>query len=167
MTVAFVAEADIAACLPAPVGLLLAAQADLSAKLSAMIAFSVQLGLPALSFDAQLQLVAQIEAALRASIAFGITPPSLNVQLDAALAAIATLKLQLQLYIDLLAIMAHAGVFIYTYDGPTNAAGGEIATALASGFPGHGATDHANMLILGTVDAATWTAMTQVFKTAP
>lgn len=165
MTTTLIAETDIKATIPVPVGVLFSAMADLQVKLEAMIAFSAQLGLPALSFAAQLELIAQIQAALEASISLGIEPPTLNVQLDATLAAIATLKIQLQVYISLFELMAHAGVFIYKFSGPTNTAGGEISAALAAGFPGHGATDNANILLLGTVDSATWAAMQGIFKT--
>lgn len=166
MTVAFVAEVDIAACIPGAVGALLAAQADLQAKLTAMIAFSAQLGLPALSLAAQLNLAAQITASLNAALQIGITPPNISVQLTAALAAVATLTAQLKVYLDLFALLAHAGVFIYTFDGATNTFGAQMTTALAAGFPGHGPTEHANILVLGTVTAATWTAMQAVFKTS-
>lgn len=161
MTTTLVGELSLGACLPFP-GLALAI-ADLQLKLQAMLAFSLKLGLPALSIAAQLELAAQITASLNAALEIGITPPSISAQLGIVLDVIALLKLQLGLFDVLLA----AGVFVYAYDGPTNAFGGELTTALAAGFPGHGATDHANILVLGTVASATWSAMQVVFKTAP
>lgn len=166
MTTVLVGELTLGAALPAPVGLLAVAQADLQAKLDALVAFSVKLGLPGLSFAAQLQLLAQIEAALRASIAIGLTPPTAKAQLAAVLVAIATLRAQLALYINLFNLLDLGGLFVYATDANTNAIGAELTTALASGFPGHGPTVHANSLLLATVDSATWAGMQVVFKTS-
>jgi hypothetical protein len=159
MTLALVGEMTIQAALPFPA--LAGVLVDLQLRLSAMIDFSVKLGLPGLSIAAQLQLAAQITAALQASLAIGITPPSLNIQLGIVLSAIALLEAQIALFGVLLA----AGVFVYVYDGPTNGLGAALTTELATGFPGHAAGTHANVIILGTVDAATWTAMQVVFNT--
>lgn len=161
MTTTLVGELTLQAALPFP-GIAIAL-ADLQLKLAAMLDFSVKIGLPALSITAQLQLAAQITASLQAALSIGITPPSISAQLTLVLDVIALLKLQLAFFDVLLA----TGVFVYVYEGPTNAFGGELGTALAAGFPGHGATDHANILVLGTVSAATWAAMSIVFKVSP
>ena len=160
MTTTFVGEMTIQAALPFPA--LAAVLVDLQARLDAMIAFSFKLGLPALSITAQLQLAAQITASLNAALAIGITPPSISAQLDIVLAVIAQLRAELALF----DVLATAGVFAYAVDSATNTVGAELTTALAAGFPGHGATDHANVLVLGTVDPAVWAAMSVVFKTS-
>ena len=167
MSTAYVGELSIEACLPLPVGLLLTAMADLQAKLTAMLAFSVKLGLPALSISAQLELAAQITASLNAALQIGLTPPSISAQLDIVLAVIVQLQVELDLYLNIFSLLANAGVFVYAIDAATNAVGGELSTALASGFPGHAAGDHANVLVLGTVSGATWAAMSQIFKVTP
>jgi len=160
MTTTYIGEETIGAMLPFPG--LVAAQVELEAKLAAMVTLSAQLGLPALSIGAQLQIAAQITAGLQASLTIGITPPSISAQLGIVLAVIAQLRVQLALF----DILATAGVFAYAIDAATNAVGGELSTALAAGFPGHGPTTHANVLVLGAVDPAVWTAMGVVFKTS-
>lgn len=155
---------SISTLLPAPVGVLLTAMADVQVKLSAMIAFSLQLGLPALSISAQLALAATITASLEASI--GITPPSISAQLEITLAVIAQLRLLLQIYIDLFALLT-ASVRVYAYDGTVAGMGATLTTALAAGFPGGtGSAQHCNALIIATELDASWAAMSAVFRVA-
>lgn len=163
MTVTYIGSQSIEACIPGVIGPLLAAQADVQLKLTAMVDFSLKLGLPALSIAAQLELAAQITASLNAALALGITPPSINAQLSIVLDVIALLKIELQIFLDLFALLANAGVHVYTYTGQVNAFGGEMSTALAGGFPGGAPTDLAGILVLGSSVGATLSAMGTIF----
>ncbi len=165
MTVVLVGDASIGESIPLPVALVLVAKEQVAVKLAEMVDFSLKLGLPGLSIGAQLDLCAKMIAALNVCLQLGITPPSISAQLDIVLAVILQLQLELQVYLDFLDLL-DARIFIYTYDGAVNAMGGEFTTELAGGFPGGAPTDHANMLVLGTSVGATWTIMTQIFKTS-
>lgn len=162
MTVTHIGEITIAAVIPGPYAVMLTAMADIQVKLQAMIDFSLQLGLPALEISVQLQLAADITASLNASI--GLTPPSISAQLDITLAVIAQLRLLLQVYLDLFALLA-LSVQVYVYDGTVGAFGGELSSALASGMPGGGgAAAHCNALVIATEISATWSKLDAVFK---
>lgn len=163
MTVTYIGSLTVEACVPGMIGPLIAAQADVQAKLTAMLDFSLKLGLPALSISAQLELAAQITASLNAALEIGITPPSISAQLDLVLSVIVLLKLELQIFLDLFALLANAGVNVYTYTGQVNLLGAEMTTALASGFPGGSPTDPCGALILGSSVGATLAAMGTIF----
>lgn len=167
MTVTFVGSLDIESCVPGMIAPLVAAQADVQAKLSAMIAFSLKLGLPALSISAQLELAAQITASLNAALEIGLTPPTIQAQLAIVLSVIALLKLELQIFLDLFALLANAGVNVYHYNGQVGSFGAGMTTELAAGFPGGAPTDLCDILVLGTQLSATWSAMSVIFKVAP
>jgi hypothetical protein len=167
MTTTFVGDMSIEAVIPGPLALVLAAQAELDAKLAAMIAFSLKLGLPALSITAQLDIAASITASLQAALEIGIVPPQIDAQLEIVLAVIAQLNVQLEIFITLLGLMAAAGLYVYAVDSTASGVGGELTTTLAGGLPGgSGPGAHVNALVLVTELGATWTAMGEVFKTS-
>lgn len=165
MTLILVGDLTIGALIPLPVSLVLTAQLEVQAKLSAMIDFSLQLGLPGLSISAQLDLCAEIIVALNACLTLGITPPSISAQLDIVIAVILQLQIELQIYIDFLDLLS-ARAFVYAFDGAVNQAGTDLSAALVGGFPGGFPGDHANMLIFGTSIAADWAIIEQIFKTS-
>jgi hypothetical protein len=165
MTTTYVGELTIEAVIPGVAAPLVAAMADIQAKVDAMAAFTAQLGLPPVPLVAQLSIANSIVAALEVSIYLGLEAPSIDAQLSIALAALAQLEAELAIYTTLFSLLASGGVFVYAVDAATNAVGGELSVALATGFPGHGATDHANVLVLGTVSGATWASMQLVFQT--
>lgn len=166
MTLTLVGDLTIGALIPLPVSLVITAELEVQAKLSAMIDFSLKLGLPGLSIAAQLDLCAELIVALNLCLEIGITPPTISAQLDIVLAVILQLQIELQIYIDFLDLLS-ARAFVYAYDGAVNQAGTELSSALVGGFPGGAPTDHANMLIFGTSIAADWAIIAQIFKTAP
>ncbi|WP_437958599.1 hypothetical protein WME76_02315 [Sorangium sp. So ce119] len=150
------AAATVAACdVAAP---------DVSGQLTALATFapSASLGLAA-----QLELAQSIVANILASIALGIEPPSLAVQASAAAAVISTLEAklatveaQLELAVELQALLGTAGVRLLRFAGPQNTLGGELSSALGS------ATTSANALVLLTTSGVAWSAMQGVFKTS-
>ena len=162
MTTTYVGELTLGAALPLPVVTVAAAQAQVSAQLSAMISASLQLGLPSTLAD-----LLALANSLEQMLALGLQPPTVGVQIAAFASVIAQLEAQLIPFSLFASLMASGGVFVYAYDGATSGVGSDLTTALASGFPGHAAIDHANMLVLGTVASATWTAMSSVFKVSP
>lgn len=164
MTTTYIGEETIGACIPVPVGLVLKAQADLQAQIPPL---EISVGLPTVSIAAQIEGLQLTISQLQLCLELGITPPSISAQLGLLEAKLIALRAELAVFLQLSQFFAAAGVFAYAIDAATNAAGAELTAALASGFPGHAPTAHANLLVLGTVDAATWTAMAQVFKTTP
>jgi len=151
---------------PLPVSLVSQAQFMLQAQLDATIAMSANLQIPT-TLANLIALAQSILAALGQMLALGLQPPSVSMQASIIAATIAQLGLQLAPFLAFATLMATGGVFGYVYSGPTNGMGAEFTTALAGGFPGHGATDHCDVLVMGAVAAATWTAMQAVFKTTP
>lgn len=168
MSTTYIGELTLAAAVPGPLPLLLAAQAQLQAQLDATLAMQATLTLTIPNPLAQLiALAEQILHNLEQMLAIGLEPPTINLQLEIVLSVIAALELQLSLFLGFGTVMATGGVFAYVYDGSTAGAGAEFSTVLAGGFPGHSGVDHCNMLVLGCVASATWTAMQTVFKTSP
>jgi hypothetical protein len=166
MSTTYVGELTLEVALPGVVAPLVAAMADAQAKVDAMAAFALQLGLPPIPIFAQLTIAEEIVASLTVALQLGIEPPNLSAQLSIALAALAQLEAYLAIFTNLFSLLAVGGIFVYAIDNATNAVGAELTTALAAGFPGHGATDHANVLVLGTVSGASWSAMQVIFKTS-
>ena len=177
MTVAYLGSLTLADALPgaaaagaagvAGIGLALP---DLSARLSALASFAP---IPS-NFAADIALAQSIVVSIEAAITAGISPPSLDAQVAIVAglvadleAALSSINAQLSLVTDFLAILGTGGIFGYTYAGPANGLGGDFTTELASGFPGGGATDATNAILLATTTPATWTAMSAVFKVTP
>lgn len=166
MTTTYIGEFSLGDSVPGVMPLVAFAQSQLTAQLNATIAMQANVQLPT-NLLQLIELAKQMLANLERMLALGLQPPTINAQLGIIVSTIAAINLQLAPYLAFGATMAVAGVFGYVYDGPTNGAGAELATALAAGFPGHGATDHCNLLVLGCVAGVTWTAMQAIFKTSP
>lgn len=176
MSLTTIATLPIGGCIPAAVEASIAGAAginlalpDILARLEALLAFSPQ----PISFSASLTLAQQIVASIQANIALGLPVPDLSAQIAIVAALIAALEAaveainaNLQIVLGFQALLSAGAVTILAYDGPTNAMGGEITTALASGLPGGSAGAHANAIILATIDATTWASMQLVFKTS-
>ena len=143
-----------------------AALPGIQAQLTALASFTPTLDLGGLSGD--ITIAGNILADLQAALALGLTPPSLQAQLDIVAGLVLTLNnlvilinAQLQIILDLIALLATAGVDAYAYDGPAD----QLGAALTAQYAGD--TDHANALVLVTKIGATWTAMSTLFKVTP
>jgi hypothetical protein len=158
-----------AACAAGQTGINLALP-DIQARLAALASFTPSPGnLPAL-----IALAESIIAAIEAAIAAGIIPPSLSAQIAiiAALvadleAAVLAVNMQLSIVVNLLGLLASAGIFAYAYDGRTDGLGPALTTELAGGLPGGSGGDHCNAIVLATSVGATWTAMSTWMKVTP
>jgi hypothetical protein len=177
MTTSYVGEFTIGGAVPgalagvsAGIGGVNAALPDLQARLAALLAFQ-----PApISFAAQLSLAQATLSGIQLAIASGITPPDISAQLAAIAAlvadlaaAVAGIDVQLTILSNLQTLLAAAGLHVYAFAGATNAAGGELTTALSGGVPGGAPTTAANALVLVTTVSATWAAMQGVFEVSP
>jgi hypothetical protein len=161
----YIGEETIEALIPGVVGPLLAAEADLQAKITALLSFSATVSL---DISAQIELAGQILASLQLALSLGIQAPSLDVQINIMAALLVAIRLQLQLILDLFALLANAGVHAYAYDGTAAGFGPTVTTALTAGLPGGGGPgEHINALILATSVGLTWSAMAQIFRTTP
>lgn len=159
MTITAVGSVTVGGSVPGVEAPLLAAEADINARLDAMASFTATVNPP--SYSGDLALAAGISASISAAITAGLTPPSISAQLAIVAAAMAVLEAQLLPISNLFTLFAEAGVSIYAFDGAQNVFGSELATALG------GSTVHANAVVFITQLGATWTAMQGVFKTTP
>lgn len=166
MTTTYIGELTLAAMVPLPVALVSQSQFLLQAQLDATIVAAANIQIPT-TLANLIALAQSILDALAQMLALGLQPPSVSLQASIFAATIAQLGLQLAPFLAFATLMATGGVFAYVYDGPTNGFGAELSTALAGGFPGHGATDHCDVLVMGAVAGATWAAMQQLFRTTP
>jgi hypothetical protein len=137
---------------------------NLLAQLTALNAF---VPVP-IDFTAQLALAQQMVVSVQNAISVGLPVPSLAAQLAIIAAKVAELTAQitgitgqLTVLVDLQAPLEAAGVDVYAYDGPVDAFGSELDSALGS------SSAHANALALVTTYPATWAAMTEIFKVTP
>lgn len=131
----------------------------IEAELALQTALVAQLNVTPPSITASLSLATDIVASINAAIALGVDVPSLSVQVNAALALIALLNLELgALGFD----MGAAGIHAYAYDGDASALGASIPSSLPGGAP----TDHVNALLLATSIPASWVALGGMLKTA-
>jgi hypothetical protein len=125
-TLTYLGEASIGAVIPGVMAPLVAAEADLAAKIQAFIDFKPTIALPMI---AQLQIAADIVAGFEACIALGIEPPSIALQITLVADALAALRLQLAVILELFSLMAAAGVDLYAYDGKAGGLGPALALA--------------------------------------
>jgi hypothetical protein len=161
----YIGEETIQALLPGVVSPLLAAEADLQAKIAALVGFSATVSL---SVGAQITLAESILASLQVALSLGIEAPSIQVQIDAVAALLVAIRAELQLIEDLFGLLAAAGVHAWAYDGTASGFGATLSTALATGLPGGGGpAEHINALVFATSVSATWTAMGEIFRTTP
>lgn len=164
MTIDYVGSLTIGGCMPGAVAMSVASQADIEARLAALLSFA-----PApISFEAQLvvavQTLAGVQAAMLAALTLGFQPPSIDLQIALILAQIAELTASLSIIATFGGWMATAGVHLYTFDGTAENLGNELAAETEFGLPGGGPTDHVNALILATSSGAAWAAMSSVFQ---
>ena len=165
MTTTFIGELTIGDFVPGVFDALLAAEADLEARIAALANFAVTVDL---DLSGQLALALQIVASIEAAIALGLTAPSISAQIAAQVALTTALQLQLELILELFDLFEAAGVWGYHYTGRADTLGSDMTTELSAGLPGGGGpSETVNALILITNVSATWTAMQQIFKTAP
>jgi len=163
-TLTFVGEETIEGVLPGVVAPLVAAEADLDAKIAAYASFQPVAVLP---MTAQLEIAQNIVVGFQECISLGIEPPSLAVQISLVADALAAARLQLAGIEALFGLLATAGVDLYAYSGTAAGAGAQITTAWASGLPGGIGSEPINALILATRLSATWAAIGEVFKVSP
>jgi len=159
-----------AAGVSAGIGGINGALPDIEARLAALSGFAPTPG----NFAADLAVANSIVASITAGITAGLSPPSIGAQIAIIAALVAALEAtvlavsaQLDVVLDLQALLATAGVFSYAYAGQANALGSALSTELASGFPGGAGTDSTNALVLATTTPATWSAMSSLFKVTP
>lgn len=163
-TLTYIGELSLAELMPGVVGPLVAAQADLQARINALLSFSATVGL---DMSQLVTLSGNILANLQAGLALGLQAPTLTAQINLVVSLTATLLAQLQLILDLMNLLA-AAVHAFAYDGTAAGFGATVTAALASGLPGGGLpTDHVNALVFATSIPASWYAISQIFRTTP
>lgn len=162
IAVAVPAAAQANAALDVAIGI---AAPNVTAQITAAASFTPSLSLSFLDMIALAeQIIANIEAAIAA------IPPipvlDLDAQVNLALSVKADLEAmllvvnaQLTIQLAIASLLATGGVMAYAWDGPNDALGPALTTALG------GATTHSNAIILYTTSGATWTAMQSFFKT--
>jgi hypothetical protein len=159
-TLTSLGELSLLDLMPGVVAPLIAAQADLQARITALLGFSATVGL---DMSQLVTLSANILANLQAGLALGLQAPSLTVQINLVVALTATLQAQLQLILNLMNLLA-ASVSAWVYDGNANGFGSLIDAAFTTGF---GPTQHVNALVFATQYPEVWAAVAQVFRTTP
>jgi len=148
-----------------------AALPNILAQLEALSAFAPT----PIDFAAQLTLANSIVTSVQAGITAGLPIPSMADQIAAVAALVAALLAQVSLanaqvvlLTDLQAPLAVGGLHAYAYAGPTNGLGSDVDVALAAGVPGgSGPSEASNALVLVTVEPATWSAVSVIFKVTP
>ncbi len=162
MTVIAVGEISLGSGIPMVSGAYATALADIEAKIEAMASFRPVVSLPGLDIE----VCAQTLLNLKANLALGIVPASITLQVDLALAALAALKAQLKLLLelnDVLGVSAH----LYSYTGPTSDFGTELDAELAAGLPGGAPGDTAQAVVFIATAPAAVAALLALFKTSP
>lgn len=149
--------------MPGVIGPLVAAEADLQARITSLLSFSATVGL---DMSGLITLSAGILANLQAGLSLGLQAPSLSVQINAVVALTAAIQAQLQLIQDLFDLLG-ASVSAWAYDGTAGGFGAAIDGEFAGGISGGGAGQHVNALILATQYPAVWTTLGQIFRTTP
>lgn len=158
-----IGELTLTELMPGVVAPLIAAQADLQARITALLGFSATVGL---DMSGLITLSAGILANLEAGLALGLQAPSLSVQINAVAALTLAIQAQLQLILDLLNLLG-ASVSAWAYDGTAGGFGAALDGAFAGGISGGGAAQHVNALILATQYPAVWAVIAQIFRTTP
>jgi len=131
----------------------MAAQADLQARITALLGFSATVGL---DMSHLVTLSANILANLQAGLALGLQAPTLTVQINLVVALTATLQAQLLLIFDLMNLLA-VSVHAWAYDGTAGGFGATLTAALSTGVPGGGGPlQHVNALVFATEVPAVW-----------
>jgi len=114
-------------------------------------------------------IAATIEGAIKtvARLEASIGGPVITLQVAAIVALIGELTAQIGVLNAQLALQFPLGgnVHLYSFDGRASELGPQLTSATAGGFPGGAPTDHANALVIATVEPATWLSMQAVFST--
>jgi hypothetical protein len=164
IAVAVPAAAEANAALDVAIGI---AAPNVTAQITAAASFTPSLSLSFLDMIALAeQIIANIEAAIAA------IPPipvlDLDAQVNLALsvkadleAMLLTVNAQLTIQLAIASLLATGGVVAYAWDGPNDALGPALTTALG------GATTQSYAVILYTTSGVTWTAMSSFFKVTP
>jgi hypothetical protein len=158
------AAADVNAALLIATGI---AAPNVSAQITAVGSFTPTLS-PGL--DQLLALANAILSNIQAAIA--AIPPipilDLQAQIDLAasvqadlLAMLVLINVQVELQLEIAALLVTGGIAAYAWDGANNALGPALTTELG------GSTAHSNAIILYTTSPSAWVAMQAFFKTTP
>jgi len=131
----------------------------INAELAVQNATVAQLQVVPPTITGALSAANSIVAGINAAIALGVQVPSLSVQVNAALALIAALNIELgALAFD----MSAPGIHAYAYAGDSQGLG----PALPSSFPGGAPTTPCNALVLATTIGSTWVSLGAALKTS-
>jgi hypothetical protein len=134
---------------------LLAATAELDGALAVQLAMSFE--------PPNLALTIAGHTAVGVSLAAGsfTLQPTLMVELIASLQLkVAELRALLELGI----ILTQSGIHLYTYTGPADTLGDELASATDSGFPGGGPADETFAIVLAATEGAARGALRTAFN---
>lgn len=162
----YLGSATVGDWMPASVWMQVQLLVDLQSRRAAQLALVASLQLVPPTIAANLVFAEQLVATITAQIALGIQLPTLQLQLDAAFAVISALDIAIALLVQFQVAFGSAGVHGYTYSGPANQFGGELASTLSGGFPGGQPSDQANALVLATTVPAAWAALGVLLRTA-
>lgn len=159
-----VGEMEISALCPIVLAGITAAEAALNAQVTGLLAASVQLNVNPGSLTGSITIVTALLAQLEAALELAIVWPSASLQISAIAALVAELEVELQILVGLVGILATAGVFVYTWEGPVNALGPAISAQFATGWPdGTKAFDKSWAILLGATTEGTWIGMQSFF----
>jgi len=129
---------------------------------------------PVIDFASQLALANQIVTSVTAVIASGLAPPDITAQLANLTTLLTTLSVsmgtvdaQVTILAQLGALMLHAGLHVYAYEGSADGFGPAVTGELTSGLPSGGPGDQVFALGLVCNAGATATAMQAFFKVTP
>lgn len=152
-------DVTVGGCVPSVAAPIVAALAELQAKLAGALALQAKLGLHPPSLQANLNACGALLTALQAAIAIGM--PGVDFQL----AAVATLIAQLQAKIAALIGLPFgvAGVLAAEYVGDTAAFGSTVTSAMGHGILGGSQYDQMFALVFAARAAASINAMKGVF----
>lgn len=134
-------------------------QARVAGLLKVQATLTVGIGPPTLL--ATIQATEQVLVNLEAS--FG--GPVVTLQLDAIAAILLTLNASIGALEAMAQIPLGGSLFAYSFDGRASEFGPQVTAATGGGFPGGAPSDHANAIILATVEPATWAILQAVFRT--
>jgi hypothetical protein len=157
----YIGSLTLGGCMPGAVAMSVASQADIEARLAALLSFTPT----PIDFFVSLNLAIQTLASIQAAMVAGITPPSIDIQIALILAQIAELSASLAIIVEFGGFMAAAGVHLYAYNGTVSNMAVDLDGQLFDGVPGGtGGGQSCNALVLLTTIGATWTAMSGVFQ---
>jgi hypothetical protein len=168
MTVTALGTLTVGAAVPGMSTAITAGVAGINAVLPDLVSRLAMLAaLPPIvpGFDAQLALATDMAASATSAMHLGLPLPDIAAALAAALAALEALvslvQGQLATIVALQGPLASAGVGAYVFDGARDQLGYELGAAIGPG------ANHANALLLVTLDPAAWAALSAIVKVTP